>query len=110
MEEACADIESIRRQLAALRSQDATLSGPPTPSATPNRKVFEYADGGAAQEKKSKEHCQLEAGLEEAKVLTSFTVVIPNFIRWILEWCNTDLFIILNHKKFVLVVPDCTPF
>lgn len=73
MEEACADIESIRRQLAALRSQDAMLSGPPTPSATPTRKVF---DGGAAQEKTSKENCQLEAGLEEAKVLSSFTFMM----------------------------------
>lgn len=73
MEEACADIESIRRQLAALRSQDASLSGPPTPSATPTRKVYDNGDGGAAQEKISKENCQLEAGLEEAKVLNSFT-------------------------------------
>ncbi|KAG0625809.1 hypothetical protein M758_2G082000 [Ceratodon purpureus] len=70
-EEACADLDSSRRQLATLRSQDAMLSGPPTPSATPTRKVFEYGDGGTAQEKISKENCQMEAGLEEAKTLAA---------------------------------------
>lgn len=67
--------------MATLRSQDAMLSGPPTPSATPTRKIFEYGDGGTAQEKTSKENCQLEAGLEEAKVLASFyfyEVLTPN--------------------------------
>nr|XP_024399172.1 E3 ubiquitin-protein ligase BRE1-like 2 isoform X2 [Physcomitrium patens] len=71
LEEACADLESNRRQLAALRSQDAMLSGPPTPSATPTRKTFEFGEGGAGQVKVSKENCELEAGLEEAKTLAA---------------------------------------
>lgn len=76
LEEACADLESNRRQLAALRSQDAMLSGPPTPSATPTRKTFEFGEGGAGQVKVSKENCELEAGLEEAKVLNFSSEII----------------------------------
>lgn len=71
LEEACAELEASRSQLATRRSQDAMLSGPLSPSATPTRKVFEYGDGGSAQEKISKENCQLEAGLEEAKTLAA---------------------------------------
>lgn len=76
MEEASADKESIRRQLAALRSQDASLSGPPTPSATPTRKVYDNGSGCATPDKISKENSQLEAGLEEAKVSNLVTPTV----------------------------------
>lgn len=57
--------------MAALRSENVILSGPPTPSATLTSNKFEFGDGGASQEKVSKECCQLEADLEEVKVLNA---------------------------------------
>uniref|UniRef100_A0A7I4DYI2 E3 ubiquitin protein ligase n=1 Tax=Physcomitrium patens TaxID=3218 RepID=A0A7I4DYI2_PHYPA len=71
LEEACADLEGVRHQLAALRSENVILSGPPTPSATLTSNKFEFGDGGASQEKVSKECCQLEADLEEVKTLAA---------------------------------------
>jgi len=67
LEEAHADLEASKRQLATLRSEDVM----PTPSATPTGKSFELGNGGEARESLlSGATCQLEAGLEEAKVLT----------------------------------------
>jgi len=63
LEEAHADLEASKRQLATLRSEDV-----PTPSATPTGGL---GNGGeATRESFSGATCQLEAGLEEAKVLT----------------------------------------
>ncbi|XP_024365297.1 E3 ubiquitin-protein ligase BRE1-like 2 isoform X3 [Physcomitrium patens] len=71
LEEVCADLEANRRQLTAFRSQDATLSGSATPSATPTRKMFEVREGDAEQGKFPEENCELETGLEEAKSLAA---------------------------------------
>lgn len=68
LEEASLDLETSRRKLTTLRSQDTMLSGPPTPSATPTGKKFEFLDGVVGPERLSKQARELEAGLEEAKV------------------------------------------
>ena len=68
LEEASLDLETSRRKLTTLRSQDSMLSGPPTPSATPTGKKFEFLDGVVGPDKLSKQARELEAGLEEAKV------------------------------------------
>jgi hypothetical protein len=97
LEEACAELEASRSQLATHRSQDAMLSGPLTPSATPTRKVFEYGDGGSAQEKISKENCQLEAGLEEAKVFAYFYF-----------YNIQNAFLILKCPQFMFLILKCS--
>ena len=80
LEEASLDLEASRRKLTTLRSQDSMLSGPPTPSATPTGKKFEFLDGVVGPEKLSKQARELEAGLEEAKVSsTPKTLPIPTF-------------------------------
>jgi len=72
LEEARAALEASRRELSALRSQDVM----PTPSATPTGNSSEFGNGVAARENFSKANCQLEAGLEEAKVLFLLTVLV----------------------------------
>lgn len=75
LEEASAELETSRRKLAALRSQKEDMFvGPPTPGAMQPGVKFEFGDGIAGPEKASREARELEASLEEAKVILVFNL------------------------------------
>lgn len=79
LEETAAELEMCRRKLATLRSQkESAAMAPPTPGATLPGVKIEGGDRGTGGEKTSRESRELEAALEEAKVLelaTSYCVV-----------------------------------
>lgn len=70
LEETAAELEICRRKLATLRSQkESAAMAPPTPGATLPGVKIEGGDRGIGGEKTSRESRELEAALEEAKVL-----------------------------------------